>query len=133
VAWLSLAVAFVCVAIIVVDEVRHPQAMAVMNLVWPITALYFSIFAVWAYFALGRSRSRLAMQQGKAHSHQEMHGAKEQGRGQAPDLAEAALGTSHCGAGCMLADVGTEFAIAASGLVSALQFSTLPSSRCSRR
>jgi hypothetical protein len=33
-----------------------------------------------------------------------------------PTLSQVAVGTSHCGAGCMLADVGAEFAIAAAGL-----------------
>ena len=33
-----------------------------------------------------------------------------------PTLVQIAEGTSHCGAGCMIADVGTEFAIAAAGL-----------------
>ncbi len=113
VAWVSLGVAFLCAAIIAVDEVRHPQAMGVMNLVWPITALYFSVFAVWAYFSLGRSRTRAAMQQQETDSHESMHGGQEN----TPNLASVALGTSHCGAGCTLADVGTEFAIAASGLV----------------
>ncbi|HTZ88747.1 MAG TPA: hypothetical protein VMA71_00320 [Alloacidobacterium sp.] len=53
-AWISLIVAFACALAIVVDEMRHPQKMWIMSLVWPITALYFSIFAVWAYFRIGR-------------------------------------------------------------------------------
>lgn len=63
-----------------------------MNIVWPVTALYFSVFAVWAYFTFGQSNS---------HSRP----------------AQVAVGTSHCGAGCTLADVMTEFAVAASGLM----------------
>jgi hypothetical protein len=27
---------------------RHPQKMMIMNLVWPITAFYFSVFALWS-------------------------------------------------------------------------------------
>jgi hypothetical protein len=34
----------------------------------------------------------------------------------APTLAEVAVGTSHCGAGCMIADVVSEFWIAAAGI-----------------
>ena len=33
---------------------RRPQKMFIMNLVWPITALYFSVFALWFYFRIGR-------------------------------------------------------------------------------
>ena len=53
-AWISLIAAFASALVIAVDEARHPQKMWIMNLVWPITALYFSFFAVWAYFRLGR-------------------------------------------------------------------------------
>ena len=47
IAWVSLAVAFACALWIAVDEMRHPQAMAIMNIVWPVTALYLSVFALW--------------------------------------------------------------------------------------
>ena len=30
----------VCAAIIAIDLVKHPQKMWIMNVVWPITALY---------------------------------------------------------------------------------------------
>ena len=107
-AWVSIGVAAVCAVVIAVDEVRHPQAMGVMNVVWPVTALYFSVFAVWAYFVLGRRRTRAAMQ---------AMGGMKSGSGNAqPTLAQVAVGTSHCGAGCMLADVGCEFWIAGAGI-----------------
>lgn len=35
---------------VLADEVRHPQKMWIMNFVWPITALYLSVFAVLLYF-----------------------------------------------------------------------------------
>jgi hypothetical protein len=54
IAWISLIVAFVCALIIAVDEARHPQKMWITNLVWPITALYFSVLALWGYFRIGR-------------------------------------------------------------------------------
>lgn len=105
-AWLSIAVAFACAAWIAVDEVRHPQAMAVMNVVWPVTALYFSVVAVWAYYAWGRRKTRGAMQHSPGHMAESQNG---------PTAAQVAVGTSHCGAGCMLADVVSEFSIAAAG------------------
>ena len=107
----SIAVAFACALIIALDEVRRPQKMAVMNVVWPVTALYFSVFAVWAYFALGTKKTETAMQE-SGGGQMKMGGDKDA----PPTLAQVAEGTSHCGAGCMLADVGTEFAIAAAGL-----------------
>jgi hypothetical protein len=46
-AWISLGLAFLCAIVITVDIVRHPQKMGVMNFVWPLTALYGSVFALW--------------------------------------------------------------------------------------
>lgn len=114
-AWTSLAIAGLCALTIAIDEARHPQAMAIMNVVWPVSALYFSVFGLWAYFVLGRRRTKKAMQpgmQGVRHgrTHEEQQPAP-------PSAAQVAIGTSHCGAGCTLADVGTEFAIAAGGLI----------------
>ncbi len=107
-AWISIGIAALCSAVILVDELRHPQAMAVMNIVWPVTALYFSVFAVWAYFTLGRKHTRSAMR----HSSMQMGGDKDT----PPSPAQVAVGTSHCGAGCMIADVVSEFSIAAAGI-----------------
>jgi heme/copper-type cytochrome/quinol oxidase subunit 2 len=64
-AWLSLGTAFICAAMITVHEIRHPQKMMVMNLVWPLTALYLSVFGLFAYFALEyRWRGREATMKG---------------------------------------------------------------------
>ena len=41
IAWISLALAFISALVIALDEVRHPQKMWIMNVVWPLTALYF--------------------------------------------------------------------------------------------
>ena len=87
--------------------------MAVMNVVWPLTALYFSVFGLWAYFALGIRKTRSAQSNGKSS---EDGMSAMGGHTQAPPtFAQIAEGTSHCGAGCTLADVGTEFALAATG------------------
>lgn len=107
-AWVSIAVAVVSALVIAVDEVRHPQAMGVMNVVWPVTGLYFSVFAVWAYFVRGRKKSTEAMRRADGMR-------RDDGEGP-PTLAEVSVGTSHCGAGCMIADVVCEFGIAALGI-----------------
>jgi hypothetical protein len=94
-AWFWLMASLVSALIVAVDEARHPQAMAVMNAVWPVTALYGGPFALWGYFAIGRPLAKDAMHSGhqpKSHQHQP------------PTLRQIALSASHCGAGCMLAD-----------------------------
>ena len=93
IAWVSLIAAFASVLIIAVDEARHPQKMWIMNLVWPITALYFSVFALWGYYRIGRSLSRDAM--GKM-PHMNMEHAPERVD---PTWKQTAVATSHCGAG----------------------------------
>ncbi len=40
VAIVSLVISALCALIILMDVLRHPQRMKVMNVVWPITALY---------------------------------------------------------------------------------------------
>jgi hypothetical protein len=107
IAWISIAIAFVCALVIVADELRHPQSMSVMNIVWPVTALYLSLFALWAYFTLGRRHTKRSMREKALPKN---HDAP-------PTAAQIALSASHCGAGCMIADVVTEFALAASGFV----------------
>ncbi len=111
IAWISLAIAFTCALVIAAHELRHPQKMWIMNVVWPVTALYFSVFALWAYFAKGRDMSRDAMQsmpkeQMQKHQQEE----KEQAR-RSPTWSQTALADSHCGAGCVLADIATEFTV----------------------
>src|SRR5271156_3968067 len=98
IAWLSLATALLCAGGILVDVVRHPQRMAVMNWVWPITALYAGPLAVVAYLRLGRPSA--------AHAAGTHHTMPE-----TPFWATVLVGTSHCGAGCTLGDILAELAI----------------------
>lgn len=101
-AWISLAVAGLCALVIAADEVRRPQKMAIMNIVWPVTALYLSVFALWAYFAVGVKKSKAAQ------GNMDMGGQDKKPL----EAMEVAVATSHCGAGCTLADVVIEFTVA---------------------
>ena len=114
VAWISLIVAFVCAIVIAVDEARHPQPMWIMNLVWPITALYFSVFAVWAYFALGRKASHHNMSQVATPGMDHM-ATDHSSENRNPTWQQTAVATSHCGAGCTIGDIIAEFSLFALG------------------
>lgn len=92
---LSLIAAFGTALVIVVDLRRHPQTMAVMNPVWPITALYFGPLALWAYWTMGRET------RDSVHHH---HGEK-------PFWIKTFVGSTHCGAGCTLGDIIAEFLV----------------------
>jgi hypothetical protein len=111
----SLLVAIVCAVVIAADEISHRQKMTVMNVVWPVTALYFSVFALWVYFVKGRSMT------GDSHQDMVQHsktGDIRDGQTRAtrsPTWSQAALADSHCGAGCVLADIVTESVVFATG------------------
>jgi hypothetical protein len=82
----SLLLALVCAAVIAVDVMRHPQHMGIMNLVWPIAALFGSVFVVLTYFKYGRAGG---------HRHK-------------PFAVSVGEGATHCGAGCTLGDICAE-------------------------
>jgi hypothetical protein len=90
---ISLAAGFVCAFGIAIDLVRRPQPMWIMNVVWPITALYLGPIALWWYWTLARSNRKRAYWR------------------------NIVVEATHCGAGCTLGDVIAESAIFASGIV----------------
>jgi hypothetical protein len=89
----SLAIAVLCALIIAIDILRgHRQPMWIMNVVWPITALYAGPLGLWAYFSIGRRSA-----------HQAMHEAPPK-----PAWQSVGLATTHCGSGCTLGDLVAE-------------------------
>lgn len=83
-AWIVLAVAFGCAGVIVLDMSLggRRQAMWIMAIVWPVTALYLGPLALAGYWRWGRGR----------HQQRSLPVA-------------SALAVSHCGAGCTLGDI----------------------------
>lgn len=88
----SLSVAFICTVTIALDELRRPQKMWIMYLVWPLTALFGSVIWLAAYYRWGRGP------------------AAGEERGDIPYPAMVFKGASHCGAGCTLGDIIAEWA-----------------------
>jgi hypothetical protein len=84
-AMLSLVLSFFMAIAVAVHVSHHPQHMKIMNLVWPLTALYGGVFGFWFYGRYG-------------HAH-----------GKAPFPVSVATGTTHCGAGCTLGDIVAEW------------------------
>lgn len=93
---ISLAVAFACAAWIMIDETRRPQSMWIMNLVWPITALFGGPWILWEYLKRGRSAPNKP-------THRE-HGEKAK-NSEVPLPEAVTKGTLHCGSGCTLGDI----------------------------
>jgi Domain of unknown function (DUF4396) len=88
---LVLLLGVLCALAIAIDVARHPQKMWIMNVVWPVVALFGLIFTVWGYFRYGRASAVDAPESGEQ-----------------PLAAMVAKGTSHCGAGCTIGDIIAE-------------------------
>jgi hypothetical protein len=109
--WLhNLSIAYlllgaICAVVIAADEMRAPQHMWIMNVVWPVTALFGSAWIVWQYFAYGRLAT-----------HRRMHAAMERddempNRRLTPFPMMVANGALHCGSGCTLGDICAEWLV----------------------
>ena len=107
VAWTALALGLLCAAGIAVDVARgRRQRMWIMNVVWPLTALYAGPLAVLAYVRLGRAPAPNA--QRDAHD-ADQGGPTSSSRRSLP--VAAALGATHCGSGCTLGDIVAEWLV----------------------
>jgi hypothetical protein len=95
----SLGLGFASAGWIVFDVYwrGHRQHMAVMEAVWPLTALYFGPVAVWAYRRFGSVSMA-------GHGHEHSFARR-------PRWSGIALSVTHCGAGCVLGDIIAEFAL----------------------
>ncbi len=78
------------------------QQMSVMNVVWPVTALYGSLLALALYRRYGREGARPT--DGEERSTEK------------PYWVTVAVGVTHCGAGCTIGDVVGATVVAAFGL-----------------
>lgn len=125
-AWASLSLCSACSLIILVHELRRPQKMMIMNIVWPITALYLGPVALWSYFKSGSKMTRLHLIQTereiRAELHEErysnirrMRSPNDRGEGRIT-REQVAVSTMHCGAGCTLGDIVGEWWIFGAGL-----------------
>lgn len=125
IAWLYLGLSFACSLAILFDEFRRPQKMMVMNIVWPITALYGGPVALWGYFNSAAKMTKLHAKQMKAEVKAELQrdksGASEaetrQSTQHEPTREQVAVATTHCGAGCTLGDIVGEWWIFGAALV----------------
>jgi Domain of unknown function (DUF4396) len=141
-AWMYLGVCFVCAGVIGYDIMfsGRRQPMGVMNFVFPITALYFGPAALALYWRWARVGARPARPSrplagakmpamAMAVSGQGVHecpdhdvgprghdGSADPVRPARPRWATMAIEVSHCGSGCTLGDLISEWVIYAFAL-----------------
>lgn len=122
IAMISVMAGIISAIIIAIDLISHPQRMGIMNVVWPLTALWASVLALAAYFYFGRAKRKaklmpsemqmpiMAKAMSGPHKPMQMEMSKEitaQGMliTKRPQWQSVTLSTLHCGAGCTLADL----------------------------
>lgn len=98
--WVSLGLAGIVMAWLAVDiAAGRRQPMRIMNVVWPVTALYFGPLAPVFYYRFGRAPAQDSME-----------------HGQRPFWQKVFVSATHCGAGCTLGDIIADFAILGFGI-----------------
>ncbi len=102
ISWIFLGLGGLTALVLLAEVIRHPQQMRIMNIVWPITGLYFPIVGLLLYRMIGRPGEG-EMKHANAHRmEQDKNGAANRHE---PALAKQIfLSTSHCGAGCVVGD-----------------------------
>jgi hypothetical protein len=115
--WIMLGLGFASGLVILADEflLGNRQHMWVMNLVHPITALYWGPVWLWAYFRNGRKsgqkimhrQARRLIRDGVETEELNRKGVSTEPRHLRPWHIGNAV--SHCGAGCTLGDIGGEW------------------------
>lgn len=130
IATLSLILALLCSLWLLVDVIRHPQHMAIMNYVWPLTALYAGPLALLIYYWFGRMSLHDQKHQGhemhgeqSRHGEHAMHNMHEGHQAETmptmdehpmsslpekPFWQSVVLGATHCGSGCTVGDILVE-------------------------
>ena len=94
----------------------YRQHMAIMDWVWPITALYWGPVAVWFYFRRGKQMSPRWAQEHGIDMDQMMSSDREEdppsfGAFARKNWWPVSKGVCHCGAGCTLGDIVGEWIV----------------------
>lgn len=100
---------------VLIHSVGKPQRMWIMNVVWPVTALYMGPVAVHLYLKTLPVLSR-------TDSPPQMHGSQERNKHDAPTMLQNSIAVFHCGAGCSIGDLIAELIVPAMGLAFAGKF-----------
>ena len=82
--WVFLGLGIITALILAEEMIRHPQPMSIMNVVWPITGLYFPVIGLLFYRWFGSPTAA-------ANS--------------TSPAGEIFLSSSHCASGCVIGDI----------------------------
>ena len=116
-AWCWIAICIASAVFILVQTLRKPQKMWIMDVVWPITGLYMGPFAEYLY------RKSLPESMKKPMS-PDMKQMMERYKDDAPTWIQNSIAVFHCGAGCSIGDAIAELMVPALALTFAGEFGT---------
>jgi hypothetical protein len=109
-AWSWLALSIGCALGVAIDEAAgRPQEMAIMHVVWPLTALYMGPLGLAAYGWFGRAPARQQLRTTQAG------GGGGQAKAEKPFWQTTFVATTHCGAGCTVGDFCGEWLVFLAG------------------
>jgi len=103
---------------------RHCQMMSIMNVVWPITAWYLGPLALWSYWHIGhldtKNQSEKTSQRmdhlSKLPSSRHIITTHNNKNGEGKPFWETIfVSATHCGAGCTLGDIVSEWIVFIAG------------------
>lgn len=97
---LALVSGFACALLVAADVAHRPQKMKVMNVVWPVTALFGSFLLLWMYRRHGVLSAHATQQEFQ-------RAGKKPPQPSMPVV--TTMGALHCGSGCCLGDIIAEW------------------------
>lgn len=100
-AWTWIAICLFCSLVILAGTIREPQKMAIMNIVWPVTALYMGPAALPMFY-----RAQPLSSKGPVSA--KMKQAMQRHKDDPPTFFQNSVAVFHCGAGCTLGDIAAE-------------------------
>jgi hypothetical protein len=116
----ALGLGFASATVISADEYRQPQRMWIMNVVWPVVALFGTLLTLWAYYRYGRLATHAAADKAK------LRGKEPPSARETPFPVMIGKAAAHCGSGCCLGDMVAEWlAFAVRGVAIAMGWGSL--------
>lgn len=103
--YIFLTLGFLSAIIIYVDiNMGRYQSMPIMNIAWVITALYSSVIALYMYFKYARSKKT----DHEHHADMDHSSHQTTSASKRPPWVDVYISSTHCGAGCGIADIISE-------------------------
>jgi hypothetical protein len=116
-AWVWIAISVASALFILIQTLRKPQKMWIMDVVWPITGLYMGPIALYLY------QKSLPVSMKKPMS-PDMKRLMEQHKDDPPSSIQNSIAVFHCGASCSIGDTIAELFVPALALTFAGDFGT---------